>query len=325
MIDVEYGENWQGRLNGPRISDKDVNQIAASMKENNEFPTILLIKEGDRAFVGDGNHRFGATIKLGEITVPAFVVETKDTQLINLIIRGSNTNHGLSQNDDSIATNVMVLVKRGVSASEIAKWFSIPVVDVYNIKKESVIRKEFDDEGVNIDDIPRSSLLRISNVQSKMIRSLLVGIIIKNKLPCDKVMDLVTSLNKYKGDPHRQQSFLTDYQMNNPYLKARKTTKKAVVNSLATDGKKGTSSGSMLVVNHLTKAFEASRRYKHDITRQPDSALQTIVDALKDLNNALGEIDRVRLGQQIVQASSNGTPIFRLFPPFSEGSLFGNR
>lgn len=163
----------------PRLAfdEKELNSLAASIKEHGVLQPLLLRKIGDKYEIIAGERRYKASNIAGLTSVPAIVMETDDDTSAELAVVENIQRKDLNAMEE--AQSYKKLADRGLTQEEIAKKIGVNQSTVANKIRLLSLDEEVQDALLNnkISERHARSLLSISDpaLQIKMLNKIIVN------------------------------------------------------------------------------------------------------------------------------------------------------
>lgn len=110
-IDIEASRNNNARVGVP-LDQNVADDYGLAMLSGAAFPAVILRLEGLQYFVLGGNHRIGGAEAAGIGSVLAYVVESQDTMILDLITRMDNRREGVRQTDQELVIHCIYLIEK---------------------------------------------------------------------------------------------------------------------------------------------------------------------------------------------------------------------
>lgn len=163
----------------PRLAfdEKELNSLAASIKQHGVLQPLLLRKIGDKYEIIAGERRYKAANIAGLVSVPAIIMETDDNTSAELAVIENVQRKDLNAMEE--AQSYKKLADRGLTQEEIAKRIGVNQSTVANKIRLLSLDEEVQDALLNnkISERHARSLLSISDpaLQIKMLNKVIVN------------------------------------------------------------------------------------------------------------------------------------------------------
>ena len=168
-IDIHGSRANNARLDTAFNSELAV-EYAISMEAGDRFPYPILRRTDKTRFkyaVLSGNHRVGAVETLGAETIDAYLLESTDEQVIELVCRSANRWTGDRQSKDEAIEHAREMMSRfGFSAVHMSKVFGIKENTLHNALRAEKIRDLLEKNLVDASGLPRNTLLQLSPIDN---------------------------------------------------------------------------------------------------------------------------------------------------------------
>ncbi len=243
-INIKKGLKNNARLFGSSINDETALRYGIAMEEGDDFPAPVLFVDGNRLGILGGNHRLHAFAifceDLSAATIDAYVLETDDIALLELVTRTLNTVNGLPCSKDEQVQHAIALLEKWPSMSQlqIAKHLGLKQEEVSKARRILEIKNLLDDRNINTARIPKTVLLEIGKVkQNEAVMATLADLTIRHSIKGDEVREHVQAL-KRKRSESAQMRYLGEideqleiFSTTTPGTKKRVIVKRKIMNA----------------------------------------------------------------------------------------------
>lgn len=125
-IDEEASRQNHARIVGKPVDDELVEEYALAMENGDSFPRIVLFKNGRKYVTAGGNHRREAAKLKGLTEIEAYVLDTKDEIVRDLLPRALNRRGGRRTGKEEATEHAIYAIsKYGYSNRQAASQFGI--------------------------------------------------------------------------------------------------------------------------------------------------------------------------------------------------------
>lgn len=189
-IDIHGSRANNARLDTP-FKEELAFEYGISMEQGDRFPYPILRRKPKDKFkyaVLSGNHRVGAAEILHADVIDAYILESTDEQVLELVCRSANRWTGDRQTRDEAIEHAREMMTRfGFPATHMAKVFGINEKSLHNALRAEAIRDLLEKNLVDASGVPRNTLLQLSPIDNNEEVLRQAGLtIIRNKMTIDQ-------------------------------------------------------------------------------------------------------------------------------------------
>lgn len=165
-IDVHGSRKNNARLRTEWNEELSV-EYGVAMADGDAFPAVVLraTEGGFKFFVLSGNHRVGAAKLLDETTIDAYLIESSDEMVFQIITRAANRWMGDRQSKDEAVEHARELIRRyGRTQTEMARLFGLKPAWLAKALRAEDVRDDLGRLGIENHAMPRSVLEQLSKL-----------------------------------------------------------------------------------------------------------------------------------------------------------------
>lgn len=195
-IDIEAGKRNQCRQAGVLMQDT-VDRYALAMRAGDDFPAIVVYRGGKGYVPISGNHRIAAAIIVQRQYFDAYVVDTDDAILIDLLTRTSNLGEGLPESKASVLEHARYVVQAyNRPINEVATCFRIPKSTLHTAVCADETALKLGQLGVNYEGLNRTALSRLHQLRDDAVLVAATDLVRSAVLTTGEVGSLVTEVKQ---------------------------------------------------------------------------------------------------------------------------------
>ena len=169
-IDLRESQHNGARLGDPLVT-RLISDYKQGMKNGDTFPRIVVHLTPTGYVILGGNQRCASISELIDegflpksVKVEAYVVQTSDNLLLEVIARSGNVGHGgRSEFDERVAHAVYSVRQLGLPSDSAAKLYEVSRSSIDHHIKADKKAAEYAREGVNVAKLPRSTILAVGS------------------------------------------------------------------------------------------------------------------------------------------------------------------
>jgi hypothetical protein len=207
-IDLKESQYNGARLDTPIIASL-VEDYAMAMENGDPFPRIIVFNAPTGYIISWGNQRTAAVkslIDAGKVSpktaLEAYVVQTTDKLLLDVLARCGNVGHGgRSPKEERIAHALHAVRNLGMTASDAAKLFIVSDSTILQYIRADEERKFQLSQGINVAEVTNGVLNEIARVADLGLKTKLGSLASQHgkRLPVERVRQAVQALKKSRS------------------------------------------------------------------------------------------------------------------------------
>jgi len=199
----------ESQKNGARLNDAirhhKVDDYKQAFRNGDTFPRIVVHKTATGYVILSGNQRSEAIRQLiaeGElpktVEVEAYLVDTRDKLLLELIARSANVAHGEGiPKSERLQMAVYFVRQLGVSAADAAKYQTVSVGAVREHIRAEEVRETLQKSGIEAHRLPTSSLVPLSKLDYDESAQVKIGTLAtQHNPPAERIRQVVNAVSK---------------------------------------------------------------------------------------------------------------------------------
>ena len=211
----------ESQYNGARVGDALIHELVEDYKQGmlngDTFPRIV-VRQGPSGFIVlSGNQRTAAIATLIEeqvlpqtVSLEAYVVQTTDQLLLEIIARSGNVGHGgRSSKDERIAHAVYSVRKLGMQTADAAKIFNIAHTTVGTHVRAELKRYELAAAGVDTSQLPNATVDAIGRANDPPIELKLAHLTVQHRPSAERLKQVSAGIRKSRSHAGRLQKVKT--------------------------------------------------------------------------------------------------------------------
>lgn len=207
VSDVKLSEiDWAAsRTNGARLNDplNDdlVIEYALAMERGDGFPMVVLMKKGSHYIILSGNHRMAAAKEIGIAEVKAYVIETDDSSVIEILPRVLNRLHGKRQDKSEALLHAVYAVDQfGWEPKKASEMFGLHKGAVADFIRIRETRTALEKNGVKTAALKDSHVRTLSVIKNENVQSAAARIAVNTGMTGDLLEELTKSVKAQKTE-----------------------------------------------------------------------------------------------------------------------------
>lgn len=203
LADIDEKRSFanQARVDQPIQSDL-VETYVEAKKNGDVFPAIVVHRDGRKLVNVDGNHRYAADKKVGNTTVPAYVIEAK-AETVRILMTLLNVIHGRALSDQEKLWHAFFLIDSGTPQEKAARVLHLPLTRLRSAWALETANRRSRDVGLNRkawSELNQSTRVRLSSLSTDAAFRDLFDLTVKATLKGDEVSRMVTELNRIRSE-----------------------------------------------------------------------------------------------------------------------------
>jgi predicted transcriptional regulator len=211
--------DWKAsKANGARLhSELDQNLVAdykSAMENGDEFPMIVLLKrrrEPGLLILG-GNHRANSVVEVGDKTLKAYLIESDDTAVVEILPRVLNRMHGKRQDRETAMEHAIYAIEHfGYEQKQAAKLFGLTRQALSSEILSRTAKTELEKKGIDCRPIAKTTLKNIGRINNENVQMAAARIIAGQKLGVVAADEIIEEVRKNKTEA-TQMAVIADWE-----------------------------------------------------------------------------------------------------------------
>lgn len=199
----------ESQVNGARLNDAirhhKVEDYMQGFRNGDTFPRIVVVKTPTGYVILSGNQRMEAIrrlIEAGElpksVEVEAYLVDTKDKLLLEIIARSANASHGEGDTKEERIQQAMYCHKRlGLSVKDAAKSFLVSDTAIHQNLKAEEVRNKLQRAGVDAHSASIASLVPLAKLDYDESSQMKLGTLaVQHSVPSERIKQVASTVAK---------------------------------------------------------------------------------------------------------------------------------
>lgn len=201
QVDEKRSLSNQARVDQPIMPDL-LETYAEAMRQGDEFPAIVVHKDGPKYVTVDGNHRLVSGKKVGKTEFPAYKVKAR-AETIRVLMTLLNVIHGRALSEKEKLWHAFFLIDAGTSQEKAAEVLRLPLGRLrtaWALEMANRRAREVGIRGKAWNDLPQSVRARLAQVSTDAGFRAAFDLAAKAELSGPEVSKIVTEVNKQRSE-----------------------------------------------------------------------------------------------------------------------------
>lgn len=209
-IDLKESQ-YNGARFGDAIIETLVDDYTQGMVNGDTFPRIVVYQSPSGYVVASGNQRCETIARLirakrlpKSLSIEAYVVDTTDQFLLEIIARAGNVGHGGRSEKAERTHNALHCIQRlGMSIVDASRTFNIATTTIQLHIRAEKKQNELADEGIDTTRVPRGTLNAIAKIGDSNLETKLGHLVVQHGPSLSRVDQVAKSVKKAKSHAAR--------------------------------------------------------------------------------------------------------------------------
>lgn len=196
VADINRDASLQNQARMTPLIPSVVEQYERAMRDGDDFPAVVLNKNGRGLVVISGNHRTEAARRAGKGIIDAYVAQIKDEMVLDILTRSFNAMQGQPESDDERLEHARHLCEKyGMTMHDAAKTMRISEYALYAATGAERAAQRLVAMGVDAVSLKRIQLYTLQQIKNDNVLKVAGQLAIDARLSREGIDTLRLSIN----------------------------------------------------------------------------------------------------------------------------------
>lgn len=195
VADINRDASLKNQARFQPLIDTVVAQYSRAMQDGDEFPAVILNKNGRGFVVISGNHRSEAARKAGRAFIDAYIVQIQDQRVLETLTRSCNALMGQPESEDDRIQHARILIATyGIPISDAAKTMRVSESKLKATIQAARTKERLTRFGVSAEKLSTRQLQSMDSIQNDHVMEAVGRLAVDAAMPAESIDNLRNEL-----------------------------------------------------------------------------------------------------------------------------------